>query len=73
MPRQPNRLPQYTPNRNPVCRISDYDHIVDDRSLVQTLLQVHPTANPSEAEQVLDRMMQDQPMRWRDINQQDFP
>jgi hypothetical protein len=37
-----------------------------------TLIQVHPTTNPGKAEQVLEGMTQDQPVRWRDINQQDF-
>jgi hypothetical protein len=37
-----------------------------------TPIQIHPTTNPGEAKQVLEGMTQDQPMRWRDINQQDF-
>jgi hypothetical protein len=74
VPPRPNKPPQYTqgrngpPNRNEGLR---YD-IVDDRSLAMTPTQVHPTTNPGEAEQVLEGMMQDQPMRWRDLNQQDF-
>ena len=47
-------------------------NIVDDQSPAMTPIQVHPTTNPGEAEQVLEGMTQDQPMCWRDINQQDF-
>jgi Ty3 transposon capsid-like protein len=76
MPHQPIRPPQYTPgktrNQNTTTRVYN-QNIIDDRSPMQTPIQVHPTTNPGEAEQILDGMMQDQPMHWRDINQQDFP
>jgi hypothetical protein len=73
MPHQPNKPPQYMPNKNIINRQMEcYTDIVDDRSPLQTPLQINPTTNPSEAKQVLDGMMQDQPMRWRDINNQDF-
>jgi hypothetical protein len=39
---------------------------------MQTPHQVYPNTNPGKAKQVLDGMMQDQPMRWKDINHQDF-
>jgi hypothetical protein len=64
---QPNWPPQYTRGRNPGA-----SGIIDDRLPMQSPTQVHPTTNPSEAEQVLEGMTQDQPGRWRDLNQQDF-
>jgi hypothetical protein len=69
----PSRPPQYTPKKNPGYRAGDNDNIVHDRSPLQTPLQVNPTTNPGKAEQVLNGMTQNQPMRWRDINNQDFP
>jgi hypothetical protein len=74
MPPRPNKPPQYTQRRNgPPNRDEGPGYnIVDDRSPAMTPIQARPTTNPSEAEQVLEGMMQDQPMRWRDINQQDF-
>ena len=75
MPPQPSRPLQYTPARprDQTTRTRGYnEHIVDDRSPMQTPIQVHPTTNPGEAEQVLDGMVESQPARWRDLNQQDF-
>jgi hypothetical protein len=74
MPPRQNKPPQYTQRRNgPPNRDSEPGYnIVDDRSLAMTPIQVHPTTNQGEAEQVLEGMTQDQPVRWRDINQQDF-
>ena len=55
--------------------MENYTNIVDDRSPValQTPFPVDPTTNPGKAKQVLNRMTQDQPACWRDINHQDFP
>jgi Retrotransposon gag protein len=74
MPPRPNKPPQYTQRRNgpPNRDLGPEYNVVDDRLPAMTPIQVHPTTNPSEAEQVLEGMTQDQPMRWRDINQQDF-
>ena len=75
MPRQSPRPPQYTLSRprDQTTRTRGYnENIVDDRSPMQTPTQVHPTTNPGEAEQVLDGMIENQPARWRDLNQQDF-
>jgi hypothetical protein len=75
MPPRPNKPPQYTQKRNGPPNRQEYGtnyNIVDDRSPAPTPVQVRPTTNPGEAEQVLEGMTQDQPMRWRDINQQDF-
>jgi hypothetical protein len=75
MPPQPNKPPQYTQKRKVPPYREGYRaayNIVDDRSPAIMPTQVHPTTNPGEAEQVLEGMTQDQPMCWRDINQQDF-
>jgi hypothetical protein len=74
MPPRPNKPLQYTRGRNgpPNRDASPGYNIVDDRSLAMTPVQARPTTNPGEAEQVLEGVTQDQPMRWRDINQQDF-
>jgi Retrotransposon gag protein len=75
MPPRPNKPPQYTQKRNGPPNRQEYGtdyNIVDDRSPAPTPVQVRPTTNPGEAEQVLEGITQDQPMRWRDINQQDF-
>jgi hypothetical protein len=72
MPLQPNKPPQYTQRRPQNRNMGPGYNIVDDRSPAITPTQMRPTTNPSQAEQVLEGMTQDQPMHWRDINQQDF-
>ena len=75
MPPRPSRPPQYTQKRNGPPNRQEYGtnyDIVDDRSPAPTPIQVRPTTNPGKAKQVLEGMTQDQPVRWRDINQQDF-